>query len=61
MMKATKDKVKLLKEEFQKFTKSTMINDENGFIMMGKALNIDIYSDVSIYLNCIDLHDLLLL
>lgn len=43
-MKA-KEKVKLLKDEFQKYTKSTVI-DEDGFIKIGKELNIDVYSDV---------------
>jgi 23S rRNA A2030 N6-methylase RlmJ len=39
-------KVKLLKDEFTKYTKATTIQ-EDGFVKIGNDLGIDIYSDVS--------------
>lgn len=45
-------KVKLLKDEFTKYTKATTIQ-EDGFVKIGIDLGIDIYSDVSCLSNVI--------
>lgn len=55
-------RVKLLKDEFNKYTKGNTIVEE-GFVKIGQDLGIDIYSDVSVIviITLIDFHHFLLL
>lgn len=51
MNKSTNNRVKLLKEEFAKYTNQPTIG-EDGFVKIGKDLDIDIYSDIFILYFC---------
>lgn len=61
-MKKTETRVKLLKEEFAKFSGKNNKIETDGFEALGKELEIDIYSDVRRYfLTFLDFYYLFLL
>lgn len=43
----------LLKSEFSRFCNNNNVIEEDGFEKMASVLNIDMYSDVSYYINFI--------